>query len=405
MKKIFDKQHGQKVLRILYHHRTQGEEPESIHIGEIVAALTKQGAEVRIVGPASVQYSIGHKRRPTLFGKIKTLIPNAIFELLQLAYNLIAAVRIVRVIWQFQPDLIYERYALFSFTGVFIAKFLGIPFILEVNTPYAQVWSRYYKLHFKALACWLEHRILCAADQVITVTEVQKALLIDQGVDYRRINVCHNAIDPERFAPDQAISALLKDVAPGQVVVGFVGTMNRWQGMEVFPDVLRDVLTACPCAFFLIVGDGEYRKRLENFCRANGLFHRVRFTGRQPHSEIPALVSRMDIAILLNTNAWGSPMKLFEYMAMGKAIIAPRVGSVMEIATNGKTAILIDAGHAQQMIYQIVRLTNDSKARELLGKAARSYVITHHTWDQNAMTIKSLYRKIQKSNGSTEGTA
>ncbi|MFM9437611.1 glycosyltransferase involved in cell wall biosynthesis [Janthinobacterium sp. CG_23.3] len=382
-------------MRVLYHHRTQGEEPESIHIAAIVEALRALGHEVRVVGPAAAWPHATLPRRPSVLGRIKRAAPGLLFELLQLAYNLVVDRRIARAIEEFQPDLVYERYALFNYAGVRRARQRGIPLILEVNTPYAQAWATYFGLRLKRLARWLERRTWSAATHIITVTEAQRHMLVREGVAAHAISVCHNAIDPDWFDPQrQRRPQLAAALGLAATVVGFVGTMNRWQGMPAFTAVLRAVFARCAGVSFLFVGDGEFRRAIEDFCRAEGYAGRVVFTGRKPHAEIPPLLALMDIAVLLDSNAYGSPMKIFEYMGMAKAIIAPRVGPVMEVLRDGQTGLLIDAGDAAQMAEQIVRLVNDPALRLRLGEAGRQYVTNHHTWRQNALRIEAIYAAI-----------
>lgn len=372
-------------MRILYHHRTQGEEPESIHIQAIVQALRALGHDVRIVGPAPMTHKATGEQRPTLLGRVKRAAPQAVFELLQIGYNLVAFLRLRRAVRDFRPDLIYERYSLYSFAGVVLARHEGIPFILEVNTPYAQAWARYYGLVFRRLAHTIEGRILRAAGHLITVTHVQKQMLEQLGVPGERITVCHNAIDPEWFSPERHADPLLRGrLGLKGIVVGFVGTMNRWQGITEFPAVLQEVFAKSDDVSFLFVGDGEFRGQLEQFCRAEHIEDRVVFTGRKPHAEVPALVATMDIAVLLNSNSYGSPMKIFEYLGMGKAVIAPRVGPVTEVLEDGQNGLLIDAGNGAQMAAQILRLVGDRALRERLGRVGRAYVVEHHTWRANA---------------------
>lgn len=382
-------------MRILYHHRTQGEEPEAIHIAAIVDALRALGHEVRTVGPAPVASQSSGDTKPSLLGRVKRAAPRLIFELLQLAYNLVVYFRIRRAILEFQPDLIYERYALFNFAGVLLARHKKIPLILEVNTPYAQAWAQYFDLYLRRLARWIEKRTLLAAGHIVTVTQVQERMLIDEGVPAARISVCHNAIDPAWFDPVRHHDPRVRErLGLNGIVVGFVGTMNRWQGIPEFPKVLREVLRTCEDVCFLFVGDGEFRSQLEDYCRAEGLVKRVVFTGRKPHADIPALVAAMDIAILLNSNEYGSPMKIFEYLGMGKAVIAPAVAPLKEVLREGETGLLIAPGSAAEMAQAIIRLVEDPALRSRLGTAGRAYVTANHTWHQNAIKTLDAYRQM-----------
>ncbi|MEC5216457.1 glycosyltransferase involved in cell wall biosynthesis [Actimicrobium sp. GrIS 1.19] len=394
------------IVRILYHHRTQGEEPESIHIKAIVDALGALGHEVLVVGPAAIQHQGARGSRPSLLGRIKNAAPRLLFELMQLGYNIVVAHRLAKAIKQFKPHLVYERYALFNFAGVRVAKRYGIPLILEVNTPYAQAWAKYYGLYLKTLARWLEKRILLAASHIITVTEVQRELLVHEGIPPQQISTCHNAIDPDWFNPERHLNPdLAAELGLMAPVIGFVGTMNRWQGMSEFPAVLRSVFARCPEATFLFVGDGEFRQSLEDVCVSEGFSDRVVFTRRKPHADVPPLVALMDITVLLNSNAYGSPMKIFEYMAMGKAIVAPSVAPVLEVLHDGQTGLLIEPGDTTEMADQIVRLIRDPALRDRLGKAGRAYVTKHHTWHQNALKIVSIYGQQTLATASKESAS
>lgn len=382
-------------MRILYHHRTQGEEPESIHIMAIVNALRAHGHEVVLVGPRSARALSSQSGKRSLLGRIKAKSPRLIFELMQLGYNAVVFAKLLRAVDEVKPDFIYERYALYNFAGVALARWRGIPLILEVNTPYAQAWARYYGLYLKRLARALERRTLLAANHVITVTHIQKRMLAEQGIPSERIAVCHNAIAPEEFDPERFDGAQTrKELGLRNVVVGFVGTMNRWQGIDRFPEVIETVLAARDDVSFLFVGDGEFRPQLEEFCRSRGFSDRVVFAGRRPHREVSGLVAAMDIAVLLNSNAYGSPMKIFEYLAMGKAVIAPTVEPVREVLRDGETGLLIEPGDAEAMARQIIRLASDSALRERLGRQGRDYVVANHTWRDNAATVLEVYERL-----------
>lgn len=382
-------------MRILYHHRTQGREPESVHIAGIVDALKAMGHDVLVVGPAPVVFKNTGDAIPTFAGRVKRAAPRFIFEFLQLGYNAVVFGRVRRAILSFKPDFIYERYALFNFGGLVAAKQQHVPLFLEVNTPYAEAWVKYFGLHLKKLASWIELKILLNADHIFTVTQVQARQLQQRGVLPARISVCHNAIDPADFVPAGTAERTASCEAYGLkgTVVGFVGTMNRWQGMGEFPAVLQEVLTRAVDVNFLFVGDGEFRVPLEEFCAREGFANRVIFTGRMPHAEIPRLLSAIDIAILLNSNEYGSPMKIFEYWAMAKAVIAPSVAPVCEVMRDGLTGLLISPGDAKQMAQKILMLVQNPTLRQKIGDAGRAYVVENHTWHKNACKIVDAFQK------------
>ncbi|MDH5648406.1 MAG: glycosyltransferase family 4 protein [Gammaproteobacteria bacterium] len=379
-------------MRIVYHHRTQGEEPESIHILSIINALKSRGHDVLLVGPTKKDMSKAGSASG-LLSRIKKHSPDWLFEFLQIVYNLVVYRRLRKAVKEYRPDFIYERYALYNFAGVLLSKLHGIPLILEVNTPYAYAWSRYYKIYLKKLAQRIEHWILKSAAHMITVTKAQKKFLVDTGQNPDKIVVCQNAIDPKEFNSGIAASSIVKK-SPGSLVVGFVGTMNRWQGIPTFKEVIPAVLKHHKQVIFLLIGDGEFRKELEDSIRSAGLMDNVVFAGRRAHREVPSLVRLFDIAVLPDSNSYGSPMKIFEYMAVGAAVVAPRVGPVEEVLRDGETGLIVEPSHAAQMVDAITKLVEDRDLRERLSRKGREYVMSNHTWAKNAEIIETIYNQI-----------
>ncbi|HEY2037637.1 MAG TPA: glycosyltransferase family 4 protein [Steroidobacteraceae bacterium] len=381
-------------MRILYHHRTQGEEPESVHIAAVVAALRRLGHEVDIVGPAPIgvagespRASAGAGGGRSLLGRLKEAAPRFLVELAQLGFNVVSVVQLARALARQRYDFIYERYALYNVAGLMAARAFGIPLVLEVNTLYAQAWRKYYGLRLARLARLTERLAVRRAHAVITVTDVQRVLLEEEGVRPERITVSPNAIDPAEFDPGRWDGGLRQRLGLPTLVAGFVGTMNRWQGVQGFAEVIEQVAKVRPDVGFLFVGDGEGRAGLEAELERRGARASAVFVGRQPHAAVPEFLAAMDIGLLLDSNSYGSPMKVFEYWAMGKAVIAPRVAPVLEVMRDGETGLLIAPGDAPAMAQHILTLAADARLRAKLAEAGRRRVLASHTWERNAAKI------------------
>ncbi len=377
-------------MRILYHHRTQGEEPESVHIDAIVEALRGMGHEVRVVGPAAgrAKAASSARSRPSILGRIKAAVPGAVFEVLQIGYNAVVWLRLLRAIRGFRPHLVYERYALYMFGGVAAARLARVPLVLEVNTAYAQSWARYFSLRFQGIARRIERSTLVSADHVITVSGVMRAKIEAIGVPADRVSVCHNAVDPAAMDPARFEAAPLRQaLGLDGFTLGFVGTMNRWQGIARYFEVFEQSFARVPDLNFLMVGDGEFRAELQARCAERPWARRVVFTGRKSHAEVPEHIAAMDACLLLDSNDYGSPMKVFEYLALGKPVVAPRVDPVLEVLRDRETALLIEPGDVDQMVRAIVDLHADPGLRARLAHAGRAQVLRHHTWRGNAGEI------------------
>jgi glycosyltransferase involved in cell wall biosynthesis len=381
-------------VKILYHHRTQGEEPESVHIASLIQALRDLGQDVVLLGPAGRSRAGAGGSAPWLRW-LKRRLPRAAFELVQLAHNGPSLLHLKRALRRERPALLYERYALHHAAGVVAARHAGVPLILEVNTPYAYAWSRYYGLGFPRLAAFTERWVLAHAPAIVTVSDAQRRFLVEQGVAAGKIAVCHNAVDPRVFDATRYPAARANlGLRDDQLVVGFVGTMNRWQGIDVLAEAVGRLCSERPDIHFLLVGDGERAPDLRATCVRAGVAHQVSFTGRRAHGEIPSLIAAMDIAVLPDSNQYGSPMKIFEYMAMGKAVVAPRVAPVEEVVRDRETGVLIPPGDPTALQAAVGRLASNPALRRKLGEEGRRYVLAHRTWRHNALRVLSVYEGL-----------
>ncbi len=369
-------------MRILYSHRVGSRDGQCVHIEELVAALRRAGHEVRVVGPKLYEtMEFGGESR--LIARLRRHLPRAAGECAELAYNLPAYRRLRREADAFRPDLIYERYNLFFFAGALLARRTGLPLFLEVNSPLAEERARYGGVGLGRLAHRAERFAWRAADRVLAVTSVLADGIAAAGVERARIGVTPNGIDPARFA----VAAPSGPRDPDTVVLGFVGFVRDWHGLDaVIAGMAADSATAR--LQLVIVGDGPARPGLERQAASLGVAHRVRFTGLVERAAIPALVASFDIALQPRVVAYASPLKLFEYMAAARAIVAPDQPNIREVLEDGRTALLFGVQEPGALWRALVRLAADPGLRLRLGEAAREAVAARDlTWDGNARRI------------------
>jgi glycosyltransferase involved in cell wall biosynthesis len=377
-------------LKILYHHRIRSKDGQAVHLEELIAALRGLGHEVLLVGPtAFARASFGHD--PKFLALAKRLIPNLIYELLEIGYNVPARLRLRRACKSFAPDVIYERYNLYLTAGIACARRLGLPLLLEVNAPLSRERASFGGLGFPRLAKRLERRIWRSADFVLPVTGVLAGEIVADGVSPERIVLIPNAIDPAKFAPEEnSETAKRKLNMSGKLVLGFTGFVRDWHGMD---SILRLLARADVPAnlHLLIVGDGPAIPDLMAQSRELGIADRVTFAGLIGREELPLFVSAFDIALLPKCVAYCSPLKLFEYMASGKAIVAPDQANIREIVASGESALLFDRDSPDDMSSAVLRLANDVEFRARLGCAAQALVGSRgYTWRRNAERVTAL---------------
>ena len=186
-------------------------------------------------------------------------------------------------------------------------------------------------------------------------------------------------------------------IDPDGTLVGFTGTFGPWHGVLE----LAKAITKIPKQHnlrFLLIGSGQLLEQTRQFIREAGLLQQVTFTGSVDHTRMPALLDACDVLVsphvplAANTEFFGSPTKIFEYMAMGKGIVASRLGQIGDVLRNEETALLVEPGNVEELSQALVRLAESRTLREQLGKAARSKAIEQHTWKRNAQTVLHAYR-------------
>jgi glycosyltransferase involved in cell wall biosynthesis len=365
-------------LRILYSHRIQSRDGQSVHVEELVAAFRALGHEVLVVGPSFYAQS-GFGGESRLVSVLRRLLPGALGEVAELAYNIPAYRHLARARRAFRPDLIYERYNLYYLAGAWLAKRAKIPFFVEVNSPLAEEREKHGGLKLQALARACERFVWRTGTNVLAVTEVLRGHVLAAGVAPARARVVPNGVVLERFAATAA-------VANPVPVLGFVGFVRDWHGLD---EVIRAMADnpAIPAAF-AIAGDGPALPGLRALAASLGVADRVTFAGLVPHEDVPAAVARFDIALQPRVVEYASPLKNFDYMAAGRAIVAPDQPNIREILAHERTALLFDAGRPGAMWDAVARLLADPALRARLGAAARAELEARDfTWRGNAGRI------------------
>lgn len=381
-------------MRILYSHRIQSRDGQGVHLQALVDALRGQGHEVRLVGPAGFETAeLGGESR--LVALLRRVLPPPLAELAELAYSLPAYLRLARAAAEFRPDAVYERYNLFFLAGAVLARRRGLPFLVEVNAPLAEERARFGGLSLHRLARWSEAFVWRRADRVLPVTEVLAGHVMAAGVARDRIEVIPNGIHQEEFpAPEPAPAEPRADLT-----LGFVGFVRDWHGLDV---VVRDIAAwqGTPRLSLLVVGEGPARPGLEALAAELGIADRVRFTGLAAREAVPGLVAGFDIALQPAAVPYASPLKVFEYMAAGRAIVAPDQPNLREVLDDDRTALLFDPARPGALWEAVLRLAADPALRARLGEAARAEVLARDlTWEGNARRVAALAEAERRRRG------
>lgn len=293
-----------------------------------------------------------------------------------------------------QIGAIYQRHSVFNASGVILSSILKVPIILEVNHSEVWVKKNWSRLVFEKLATRIENFAILNSDLIGVVSDVTKEQLIQLGADKTKIVVNPNGVNPEKFSPyicgDRIKEQFkLKDF----FVVGFIGTFTRWHGVETLFDAAVEVLSKNDKIKFLFIGDGNLKSVLELKTEQLKLNEKIIFTGIIPHEKAPEYLAACDVLVSPHLGFdngerfFGSPTKLFEYMAMGKPIIASDLEQIGQIIQHEINGLKFKPGNADELAKLILELEGNEELCDKLGKKAREDVLENFTWEKNARRI------------------
>jgi glycosyltransferase involved in cell wall biosynthesis len=345
-----------------------GAKGASVHLAEIVEALRGEDVEVLVL----VSQIAGEAPAPgrgvtleSLPGPRKGVPVDAL-----LAAEGALAAWLVDRLRDFRADALYERIALYSAAGSTTARALGIPHIVELNAPLPEEAARYRRLERPEDADRLERATLSHAGLVLPVSSPLAAYARDRGA--QRVEVTPNAVAPERFSDLPP-----RDPSAPPVAV-FSGALRPWHGIETIAEAWALLDGEAPR--LRVIGDGPAR----DVVAAAG----AEMLGAVPHERVPRLLGEADIGLAPyspDAPAYFSPLKLFEYLAAGLAIVAADIPGVRDV-TGSEAAVLIPPGDAPALAREVAVLVADHAARERLGSAARA-LAAEHTWQRRGQRI------------------
>jgi glycosyltransferase involved in cell wall biosynthesis len=304
---------------------------------------------------------------------------NVPWELSELLSGLAQAVRLVR---HARPtSFVYQRYSLNNLAGLALARARGLPFVLEANASEVAWREEWSTLQFPALARACEQLVLRHSDRIAAVSVNAARDLLAAGADPARLRVVPNGVDIERFRGAQPRALPFDDDA---TVVGFAGLFYPWHGARWLAEAFAVVQRERPRARLLLIGDGEEAPLVRTILERGGVSGAALLTGMVARDDVPGYLAAADILVCphaRNDAFIGSPIKLWEYMASGRAIVASDVAQMGEILRHRETALVVPPEDPQALALAIIELIDDPVLRERIGTAAAAEAAAEHSWD------------------------
>lgn len=406
-------------MRILYvschpHLRTDSNAGYATHIRETVAALQRRGHAVETwiagdadrasagaasTGPALAGSAVTTRGRAPAVSLLRRVVPRFAWR----GLRDLALVRHARAIepWlraevkRVRPDVIYERAAYLSSAGTRVAVATKTPLILEVNAPYVEERRNLNGLGpMDGVGQRWETDVVNAAALVVTVSSVLRDRLVETaGVPGARVRVQPNGVDMGRFHAGVPSARVALGLPADAFVVCFVGSFIRWHRLEVLIDAVAALADSGAPAYALLVGDGDVRGELEARARERGVSDRIRFTGTVPFEAVPAHIQAADVCVIPGHAWYCSPIKLFEYGGVGKAVISLDSAPVREVAQVGRDCRTFD-GSAGDLESELRRLMLQPDVRADLAANLHRAVAQRFTWDAAAIRIERWMAEV-----------
>lgn len=381
-------------------------------IFELGKRLPDHGYKVHFIATQPLRYLLGRRPENWEYKKVwrtgppdvgenisskHLLLPHVIDRLwrktkilalpLTLLYFLLLA---MRQIIKFKADIVVAAHAtpIVGVVAAFSAKLLRRPLIMgcpDWMAAYAAQLSGKKMTSFGLLLLQtLEVILIKMAKSSFTVTHYMKRVLVALGIGQESIEVIPNGVDSNLFSDKQDMVELKKEYGlDNRTVVLYSGHIEDWAGMEIIESLTKRMASEAPEALVFMVGAGESVDKLIAMVEAAGVSNQFKYGGIKPFSEMPKVVAAVDVALCIFPDTpvahAASPLKIFEYMSCGKAIVATSVAGTVEALTED-TGILVKPGNIDEICDRIIELCKTPKERQELGKKARALAVDYYSW-------------------------
>ncbi len=379
--------------RISTHPEAENSGPRA-HILSFIRACETLGYEAKpfIVGDRVPEKWVTKGSQRTISGNV---IRSLAVDLTRLALSLVNA----RQAWQElgkQVDWVYERYASFSFLGL-IFKRHGIPWILETNAPlFYEAKTERKSMVLTGLARWLEVQAYRECNVLVCVTEALKELVVRElGIPAEKVVVVSNGVDIELFNPEQHKP---KRIFPG-FTVGFVGALYARQGVDLLLEAVCDLRKSGLDLSVVVVGEGFMYEAWKDLAQSLGIAANVTFVGQVPWSEVPSYITGFDVAYTGQTQLpvgkmYHSPLKLYEYMAMAKPVVASAFEDAQRVIEEGNTGFLFEPGNKADLKRALTSAYQMREQLQFMGQNARNEVTARHSWTARCSAMFADFERI-----------
>jgi glycosyltransferase involved in cell wall biosynthesis len=389
-----------KRLRALYHHRTQGRGAEGNHIVSIVTALRQLGHEVDVLSPPGVDPFDPESTVPVDKANAKTQgwssvwkwiskhMPNALFEVAEMFYNVPAYFRLRTALREKQYDLVFERYAFYLIAGALAARGAGCKFLLEMNEV-SGIPGRARKQSLPRVCAMFERFLFKRCDVGHAVSSYLGERAIANRLESRRVVVAPNGFDIARLKTKVDRTEMRRRLGfDDGLIIGFAGWFDHWDRLDFMVENFAEVHRTHANARLCLVGDGPGLQHVRDRLAELRLQHVAVLTGAVARKDVYDYLQIFDIGLLPHSNVFGSPIIMFELMGFKIPLVLPRLPPIQDVhGTGGSTALLFEPLDRQGCIESLKQLIASEPLRRTLSAKAYEKLLIDHSWTATAQRI------------------
>tara|TARA_B100000683_G_C12510596_1_gene560620 strand:- start:2977 stop:4347 length:1371 start_codon:yes stop_codon:yes gene_type:complete len=290
------------------------------------------------------------------------------------------------------------------------ARKLKLPFVYEMRGMWEETavangrWLRNGPAYRRFQTC--ETKVLRKADAIICISETLKKEVISRGVESSKITVVTNAVEKtigEETIHSPIYEQSIKCLKKGDttMVVGYIGSLRKMEGVEQTAEAVANLISkGYDVRFFVLTGESG-QQDLREYCLNLGISDKAVITGPVPHNQVAPFYNLIDIFVVSRPDTrvtrLVTPLKPFEAMAMGKAVVASRLPALQEIITDGETGLLYEADSMISLSTNLEKLIEDNKLLENLGVRAKQWIMANRTWDVVTKKYQLAYSVAKSS--------
>ncbi len=287
------------------------------------------------------------------------------------ALDLPAALKAAR---EFKPDIVYERGSSYGL-GAMIAVCLKLPLVTMVLDE-----------QVSRLSLWLADTLVATNPRLVPAKHRSKVIQVSWGAN--------SAL----FHPDKPASRIPVGQGKSSPLLVYVGSFKKWHGLDLLLQALQQPSLNDTCA--VLVGDGPLRKEMQVLANQLGITSRIHFAGSVPYYSVPGFIAAADVCIapfnphMHRPSGEGfvlDPLKVFEYLAMGKPTVTIRSENIEALFEDHKHLRLYHPGHLLGLVEAVSSLLNDPDKARKMAQAGRQKVLSSHTWQAHADHLYDLF--------------